>query len=157
MYVRTRTWYKYRWYLLRRSVTASIHDAGLYSIIGFFLQLQYRPNRFVDILLILQHAWNIMVNQDFRLASTDLPVIWGHLEHVLILASAHDHALCLHLYFVLHLPTALRQLNHRWLLQSNSHQHLSHSPRHLLARVSLAKRPRHKLQSMICENFKCLV
>jgi hypothetical protein len=54
-----------------------------YLIIGFFLQLQYRPNRFVDILLILQHAWNIMDNQDFRLASTDLPVIWRHLSFML--------------------------------------------------------------------------
>jgi hypothetical protein len=63
-----------------------------YLIIGFFLQLQYRPNRFVDILFILQHAWNIMDNQDFRLASTDLPVIWRHLSfmlYIILLASAH--------------------------------------------------------------------
>ena len=46
------------------------------------------PNIFVDVLLILQHGWNIMDNQDFRLASTDLLVIW-----LILLASAHDHAL----------------------------------------------------------------
>jgi len=69
----------------------------------------------------------------------------------IIFTNTHVHFyVYLPLYSVLHLPTALRQLNHRWLLQSNSHQHLSHSPRHLLVRVSLAKRPRPMLQKTHC-------